>query len=78
MKDCIELPPQRESHNRISQLLIRNNRITHVRFPCLVGEGWGGGWFSDARDGPLARYCPTPTPDPSPQGGGEKKAQSVP
>jgi itaconate CoA-transferase len=34
----------------------------------LVGEGWGGGSFSDARTVP---HRTTPTPNPSPQGGGE-------
>src|SRR5712692_5249733 len=34
----------------------------------LAGEGWGGGWFGDAR---LVPYNATPTPNPSPQGGGE-------
>jgi hypothetical protein len=34
----------------------------------LVGEGWGGGWRSDAR---LFPRTSTPTPNPSPQGGGE-------
>jgi len=34
----------------------------------LVGEGWGGGWRSDARALPRTT---TPTPNPSPQGGGE-------
>jgi hypothetical protein len=27
------LPPQRESHNRISQTVIRNNYFTYMRFP---------------------------------------------
>src|SRR5262249_56385058 len=32
------------------------------------GEGWGGGWCSDA---PTLPHTTTPTPNPSPQGGGE-------
>jgi ATP-dependent helicase HrpB len=39
----------------------------------LVGEGWGGGSFSDPSIVPPRT---TPTPDPSPQGGGEWKEPS--
>src|SRR5262249_56868856 len=42
----------------------------------LVGEGWGGGWCSDASAAPLASPLMTPTPDPSPQGGGEQRERS--
>src|SRR5262249_6709386 len=34
-----------------------------------LGEGWGGGSFSDA---PVVPHRATPTPNPSPQGGGER------
>jgi 4-diphosphocytidyl-2-C-methyl-D-erythritol kinase len=37
----------------------------------LVGEGWGGGWLSEAT---ILRQGRTPTPNPSPQGGGERTA----
>jgi ATP-dependent helicase HrpB len=39
----------------------------------LVGEGWGGGWRSDAA---VAPHRTTPTPGPSPQGGGERRESS--
>ena len=37
----------------------------------LAGEGWGGGWRSDAQALP---HTTTPTPNSSPQGGGEHTA----
>jgi ATP-dependent helicase HrpB len=39
----------------------------------LVGEGWGGGWRSDAA---VVPHRTTPTPNPSPQGGGERREPS--
>src|SRR4030081_1086682 len=50
MKDCIGPPPQRESHNRISQIVIRKTGFTHMQSPCPErGEGRGGGQDADDR-----------------------------
>jgi DNA ligase-associated metallophosphoesterase len=43
----------------------------------LVGEGWGGGWCSEATASPPAHHLATPTPNPSPQGGRELRIASV-